>query len=73
MKKVTDIKFLLCNVKFNLIHVGSIELSLQKRQVDIACWYKGKYLNGSSGAMAGFFLQQSHIENIQATVLRVEC
>ena len=58
MKKVTDIKFfIVLKVKLNLTHAtNNIELSLHKRQVDIACWYKGKYLNSSSGAMAGCFV-----------------
>jgi kynureninase len=60
-------------VKFNLTHVASnIELSLHKRQINITYWYKGKYLNSSSGAMPAVLYNKDILKIAKLTVYRVE-
>lgn len=50
---------------FDLAHAtGNIKLSLHDWDVDFACWCSYKYLNAGPGGVAGIFIHQRHVQNI---------
>lgn len=51
---------------FDLAHAaGNIKLKLHDWSVDFAAWCSYKYLNGGPGTVAGVFIHEKHVENIE--------
>lgn len=52
-------------VGFDLAHAaGNIKLELHHWQVDFAVWCSYKYLNSGPGSVAGAFVHQKHLKNV---------
>ena len=52
-------------VGFDLAHAaGNIKLQLHDWQVDFAAWCSYKYLNSGPGSVAGAFVHQNHLKNV---------
>lgn len=52
-------------VGFNLAHAaGNIKLELHNWDIDFAAWCSYKYLNSGPGSVAGAFVHQKHLNNI---------
>lgn len=51
---------------FDLAHAaGNIDLKLHDWNVDFACWCSYKYLNSGPGGVAGAYIHQRHITNVE--------
>jgi kynureninase len=50
---------------FDLAHTaGNLPLQLHDWQVDFACWCSYKYLNSGPGGVAGAFIHERHVNNV---------
>ena len=51
---------------WDLAHaVGNIALKLHDWEVDFACWCSYKYLNSGPGSVAGAFVHEKHLSNLE--------
>jgi kynureninase len=51
---------------WDLAHaVGNIALKLHDWEVDFACWCSYKYLNSGPGSVAGAFIHEKHLSNLE--------
>lgn len=66
MKKITEAGHAVgAIVGFDLAHAaGNIKLQLHDWNVDFAAWCSYKYLNSGPGSVAGAFVHQNHLKNV---------
>ncbi len=51
---------------FDLAHAaGNLKLSLHDWNIDFACWCSYKYLNSGPGGVAGVFVNEKHLKNVE--------
>ena len=66
MKKITAAGHAVgATVGFDLAHAaGNVKLQLHDWQVDFAAWCSYKYLNSGPGSVAGAFVHENHLKNV---------